>query len=202
MIWVLFSLVVILAVSLVLVLVSDLWLELHITGPFQVDIRLGFCWHWFKHKLSVPLYRYRPGASLSPKEIVDSNSTKLISLIRFAQLIKIFLCSLLPHSHIHIRGHAIVGTGDAAETGYLIGIMWHVLGLVNAFTQLLVSVSTINLTIRPEFSAICLDTDISCIVYLPVLHIISAAVKTVKHCNKTDFQQGGRKVWQNIPFRA
>ncbi len=69
--------------------------------------------------------------------------------------------------------------------------MWHVLGLVNAFTQLLVSVSTINLTIRPEFSAICLDTDISCIVYLPVLHIISAAVKTVKHCNKTDFQQGG-----------
>lgn len=89
-------LVVILAVSLVLVLVSDLWLELHITGPFQVDIRFGFCWHWFKHKLSVPLYRYRPGASLSPKEIVDSNSTKLISLIRFAQLIKIFYARYYP----------------------------------------------------------------------------------------------------------
>ena len=188
---------------LILFLVSTLWLEVT-TEKTAVRLRLGISWQWSRYRLAIPLYRSRPLAASLPQKPAAKTSSKSPATSELVKLSWRFLQSLMPHVAIHIQGAVTVGTGDAAETGFLIGIIWQLLGLANAAMRIALKETTIRLKIEPEFNAVCLKANIRCIVFLPVLHIIIAVAQTIKYwlSIRSDFNQGGRKRWQSIPFKG
>jgi hypothetical protein len=108
----------------------------------------------------------------------------------------------MPYSSLDVSGSIVIGTGDAAATGILTGIMWQILGWAKAVSQAVMTSGTFKVTIEPRFNTVVFNVNIRCIVFLPLLHIITAVVRTVKHLSRSTIEQGGRKLWQSIQFKG
>lgn len=187
---------------ILLLLAGTLWIELIITNTSSINIRVGICWLLYRYRLSIPLHRFKPQNLQAPTQTDSENSANKTSMIKKAiPLILSFVRSILPHSTLEVIGSIIIGTGDAAETGFLVGILWQFLGVLNWLIQVFFKNGTVDLRVFPEFNAHCLDANISCIVFLPMLHIITAVAQTIGRLSKRNYDQGGRRLWPSILFK-
>lgn len=85
-----------------------------------------------------------------------------------------------------------IGTGDAAWTGFLTGMIWSVksmaVGVASAVFKLKCSP---EMDIKPHFQKPASDTAFSCMIYMRLGHAIIAGVRVMKHLNGNVF-----KLWQ------
>ncbi len=182
---------------LILFLMSSFWLELVIEKS-TIKLRLGIGWQCFRRRIKIPVYYFHHRVTRLPKRATTQTSATgltMSSLVNLSRLSRIFLQSILPHVTMHVQAAVTVGTGDAAATGLRIGIIWQLLGFVNAFMQTALTAGHIDLKLKPEFNVACLEANIRCIVFLPMFHIITATVQTIKYWFRIrpDLYQGGKK---------
>lgn len=90
-----------------------------------------------------------------------------------------------------------IGTGDAAETGVLSGIVWGIKGgIVMLLSHFMSLRSKPAIQIEPSFIQACLYTEFECIVQFRIGNAILAGIRMFIHLRK------GRKVrWENTQFR-
>ncbi|MDD4504006.1 MAG: DUF2953 domain-containing protein [Clostridiaceae bacterium] len=72
-----------------------------------------------------------------------------------------------------------MGTGDAAATGFLYGILWIVIGNLMTFARSHLSINEPRIMVVPIFSQVQLSIDFSCIISMKLGHIINAGIRTM-----------------------
>lgn len=188
--------------ALLLLLAGTLWIELVITCSSN-NLRFGLCWHWSKYQVAIPLYQFQLRTAQPPATTGTRRHYKTGGRLRSARPVLLtFVRFIMPYSSLDVSGSIVIGTGDAAATGILTGIMWQILGWAKAVSQALMTSGTFKVTIEPRFNTVVFNVNIRCIVFLPLLHIITAVVRTVKHLSRSTIEQGGRKLWQSIQFKG
>lgn len=91
-----------------------------------------------------------------------------------------------------------IGTGDAAETGILSGLVWGIKGgLIMLLTHFLLLRTKPSISIEPSFMRACLYTEFECIVQFRVGNAILAGILLLVH-----FRKGRRAKWENTRFKA
>ncbi len=69
------------------------------------------------------------------------------------------------------------GTGDAAQTGIVCGLLWSAAGILNAYiTRHLKTIKT-NINITPCFNKSIFEVDAACIFHVKLVHIIVVLIK-------------------------
>ncbi|MGI6128802.1 MAG: DUF2953 domain-containing protein [bacterium] len=187
---------------LVLFLLATLKIEISIVNSLP-RLRLDIGWTLFGRHIVIPLWRSGLISLSMPKREAEA-VVKSPTVPNLASITGVFLRKLLPRTAVRLIGTMTVGTGDAAETGLLVGVIYQLVGLANAVLATFLKDGGISLKIKPNFNALCFEISISCIVSLPVFHIITAMVNTIWywHNVKPDIDQGGKKKWQSIPFKG
>jgi hypothetical protein len=178
--------------------VTTVWIE-GICTQFRACFRIGIRWGSPKYSIVVPLSCFKHF------NLWSSMALKSRPLDHFLETVGIemvtFLWHLLPQCSAEVRGVFIFGTGDAATTGILSGIVWQVASGAEVLFKQMLKKGIIEVKIRPDFESPVLDVDIHCIVFVPLLHIITAVVHTIWRQDCLALTQGGRRLWQNIPFK-
>jgi hypothetical protein len=72
-----------------------------------------------------------------------------------------------------------IGTGDAAATGLLYGILWIVLGSVMTYTRSCFNINEPRITVVPIFGNVQFIVDFSCIISMKLGHIINAGIRAM-----------------------
>ncbi|RAP19020.1 hypothetical protein C2W64_04292 [Brevibacillus laterosporus] len=97
-----------------------------------------------------------------------------------------------------LQWQTIIGTGDAAATGTLIGL---VLGIKNMLASMLsyyISLQEMpRITVEPMWNATIIRTELSCVLFFRVGHVIVALVRIAIKMKK-----GRARKWQITPFRV
>ncbi|TYS19939.1 DUF2953 domain-containing protein [Rossellomorea vietnamensis] len=94
-----------------------------------------------------------------------------------------------------VKWQTVFGTGDAASTGTMTGLMWGakggVIGVMSNYMQLQ---SKPQLAVIPSFQKALIQTEFSCIITFRVGHAILAGIKLIK------FWKGGKPKFQTKPL--
>ncbi|QKG84283.1 DUF2953 domain-containing protein [Kroppenstedtia pulmonis] len=92
-----------------------------------------------------------------------------------------------------------IGTGDAAETGVLTGVVWSVkttmIGMLGSYIRWGRSP---DLDVRPFFEKEILDTNLNCIIRFRVGHAILAVLRLLTRIHG----KGSEKNWQSTLYKA
>jgi hypothetical protein len=72
-----------------------------------------------------------------------------------------------------------IGTGNAAATGILYGILWIVLGSVMTYARSFFNISEPKITVIPIFDNVQIIVDFSCIISMKSGHIINAGIRAI-----------------------
>lgn len=72
-----------------------------------------------------------------------------------------------------------IGTGDAAATGVLYGIIWTVIGNIMTATKSYLNINKPKIIVVPVFSQVQLSIDFSCIISMKSGHIINAGIRAI-----------------------
>lgn len=131
----------------------------------------------------------------TPEEILTSfkNFRELLSHIvglhrivrKFFNKVKVF----------DIKWQTVFGTGDAALTGTMTGLLWGAKGgIISIVSQYMRLQSMPQLAVVPSFQKAVIQTDFSCIITFRVGHAILAGIKIIK------FWRGGMPELQSKPL--
>lgn len=92
-----------------------------------------------------------------------------------------------------------IGTGDAAETGVMTGVVWSVkatlIGMLGSYIRWDRSP---DLNVRPFFEKEILDTNLNCIIRFRVGHAILAVLRLLTRIHG----KGSEKNWQSTLYKA
>ncbi|NLJ81052.1 MAG: DUF2953 domain-containing protein [Firmicutes bacterium] len=160
----------------------------------------GFRWGSSKRFITTPLYGFKPLRSKSDADLSNKRWNYFLKLLR--PKVRPFIWNLIPKISAEIKGILIFGTGDAATTGFITGIIWQLVGGAEIVFKRSLKKGIFEFTVRPDFDSPALDLNIRCIVLISLLHIITAMMKTIWQRDCSIFGQGGRKLWRNIRFKA
>jgi hypothetical protein len=69
------------------------------------------------------------------------------------------------------------GTGDAAQTGIICGLLWSAAGIFNAYISRHIKIVSHELNITPSFDKKIFGVDASCIFHVRLVHIIVVLIK-------------------------
>jgi len=72
-----------------------------------------------------------------------------------------------------------IGTGDAASTGVLYGIIWVVIGSIINITKSYLNINKPRIIVVPVFSQVQLSIDFSCIISMKLGNIINAGIRAI-----------------------
>lgn len=91
-----------------------------------------------------------------------------------------------------------IGTGDAAETGILSGLVWGIKsGLITVIRHFLQMKKEPEIIIEPSFMQACLHTQFECIVQFRLGDAILAGIKFM-----INWKKGRGARWQNTQFKV
>lgn len=76
------------------------------------------------------------------------------------------------------------GTGDAAQTGIVCGLLWSAAGILNSHISRHLKVKGIKISITPCFNKRIFEVDASCIFHVRLVHIIVVLIKIYYMKNK------------------
>ncbi|NLY50411.1 MAG: DUF2953 domain-containing protein [Firmicutes bacterium] len=191
-------------------LTSSAWVEACFLSPSQPALRLrfGLNWGWKERRLVwLTVWRFSsdtssPSTTEERKKATKKGGFKLpLSLRTLLSL----LLKLLSGVRLNLTGRIRFSTGDPASTGLAAGAAWSFVGLGQSFIRTFCRGDRIKIELVPEFEEPLFEADIRCIVSVPVAHIISVGAQVVTYLRKEQVvkkKRGGKKRWQNIPFRA
>lgn len=101
----------------------------------------------------------------------------------------------------HLEWRSSVGTGDAAETGVITGVVWGVksilVGVLSSYVQW---TKQPLLKVDPLFSEAILKTDLHCIIRFRIGHAMLAAIRLMRSMRKG--RKGEEQKWQSTLFKA
>ena len=160
---------------LALLLLSNLWIELIISS--KNSLRFGVCWGHTSYRISIPIYRFKQKFLLIENIGNTDYFCRGRELLKAGRPLLFFVRSLFFHCSLDIRGVVTIGTGDAATTGIAAGTMWQIIGWAQALLAAMFKNQAIKVRIEPQFNTPVFSADIRCILFLPLLHIITAAMK-------------------------
>ena len=113
------------------------------------------------------------------------------NIVGLYQIITAFL------SHVHcerLTWHSIVGTGDAAETGVLTGLLWSLKSVILGWGSQFVNMKTpSNFLVTPDFNHLRLETHFTCILKFRLGHDIFAGVRILVHTKKIRFNKEAKQ---------
>ncbi len=117
------------------------------------------------------------------------------NVVGLRKIIKRFLSKM---QIIRLHWSSRIGTGDAAETGILSGVIWGIKSIIvwvlSHFMKMKV---TPEIRIEPSFMQACLYTEFECIVRFRVGNAIIAGLLILLHIRK-----GSRMKWQNTQSKG
>ncbi|MGM0843948.1 MAG: DUF2953 domain-containing protein [Bacillota bacterium] len=94
-----------------------------------------------------------------------------------------------------VKWQTVFGTGDAATTGTMTGLMWGAKGgIIGVISHYMKLQSKPQLSVIPSFQKAVVITDFSCIITFRVGHAILAGIKLIK------FWRGGKPKFQTKPL--
>ncbi|AYB41318.1 DUF2953 domain-containing protein [Brevibacillus laterosporus] len=221
--WFLGSLTV-LFLLLILLLITPIKIYLHYHRKQENDVLTIHIrvWKWIKINYELPMINLtlnknnqpevvakvkQKGDALSNTESKKSIDTEDVDrwmhrvqeLIERVQDFYPILCHALRHVYCEkLQWQTTIGIGDAAATGTLIGA---VLGIKNMLASMLsyyISLQEMpRISVEPMWNATIIRTELSCVLFFRVGHVIVALVRIVIKMKK-----GSARKWQITPFRA
>ncbi len=100
-----------------------------------------------------------------------------------------------------LEWRSTVGTGDAAETGVVTGVVWGVksilVGVLGSYVQW---TKQPFLKVDPLFSEATLETDLHCIIRFRIGHAMLAAIRLMRSMRRG--RKGEEQKWQSTLFKA
>jgi hypothetical protein len=98
----------------------------------------------------------------------------------------------------HLHWSTTIGTGDAAETGTLIGFSWgiksNIVGILSAYLTLR---DFPKLSVTPDFNKKRLETELRCIIRFRIGHAMIAGIRIILNLRKRRDEK-----WQSTQFRV
>lgn len=117
------------------------------------------------------------------------------NIVGLQKIIKRFLAKM---QIIRFHWNTRIGTGDAAETGILSGIVWGIKGIFVYFLARFLQLNvTPHIRIEPSFMQACLQTEFECIVRFRIGNAIIAGLLILIHMRK-----GSKIKWQSIQSKG
>lgn len=105
-------------------------------------------------------------------------------------------------SHVRcqkLKWHSTIGTGDAAETGILTGLVWNLKSVTMGWgSHYLAMETTASLKVTPDFNRPCLDTHFTCIVKFRLGYAILTGCRILFHIKKAGFQENKEKEHRTV----
>lgn len=99
---------------------------------------------------------------------------------------------------VDLDWHTTLGTGDAAETGALTGLVWGAKSMLIAFFSHNISFRTIpRVSVEPVWNGKCIRTRFTCILQFRLGHAMIAGIRILFRIRK-----GREQPWQTTPSRA
>ncbi|WP_163101224.1 DUF2953 domain-containing protein [Peribacillus alkalitolerans] len=208
-------------IILIIILFTKVTIEVfyyHGQDNDQLTVRIRALFNLVKKKIDVPLIKVDDNSpSLVVKEKVqtgedDSKAKKkvqqftphdfmdglhdtremLTHIIGLHKIIKKFLRTVTVHS---FHWHSMIGTGDAAITGTLVGGAWGLKGvIVGILTRYLRFQVSPDYTITPSFQHAISLTKVNCIIRFRVGNAIMAGLKLIR------FWRGGKPSFKTKPL--
>lgn len=86
--------------------------------------------------------------------------------------------------HAEIKIKLKQGTGDAAQTGVICGLLWNAAGILISYISRHLKITGRNLSIIPCFNKRMFEVDASCIFHVRLVHIIVVLIKIYYMKNK------------------
>lgn len=115
-------------------------------------------------------------------------------IVGLQKIVKRFLAKI---KIIKLTWWSRIGTGDAAETGILLGLIWGIKGgLIMLLSHFMKIRTKPSVSIEPSFMQACLYTEFECILQFRVGNAILAGILFLIHLRK-----GRRARWENIRFK-
>ncbi len=97
-----------------------------------------------------------------------------------------------------IEWHTQIGTGDAAETGALTGLVWGVKNMLLSVCTHYVTLRSIpRISVQPMWNNKCIQTEMNCIVHFRIGHAIVAGTRILLKLRK-----GRVRKWRTTPSRV
>jgi energy-coupling factor transporter transmembrane protein EcfT len=128
---------------------------------------------------------------LTPKKMIKNmkKMQKLVNrVIGFHEIVKKFVRHITIHQ---LNWKSSFGTGDAAHTGVLTGVIWSlkgsIVGLLSHYMQLRTKP---QLEVVPQFQKLHSETHLLCMISFRIGHTMFAAIRTVKYWKP---KKGGKK---------
>lgn len=130
----------------------------------------------------------------SEDDLLNSISNWKSLLAHVVKLHKIIRMFLKKVSVKNLEWHSVVGLGDAAHTGMIIGALWTAKGsLIGLVSHYILLKEMPKIIITPHFQQFVSQTHLTCIIQFRVGHAILAGVKLVK------FWKGGLPHFKRKP---
>lgn len=99
---------------------------------------------------------------------------------------------------VELDWHTTLGSGDAAETGALTGLVWGAKSMVVAFFSHNISFHTTpSISVEPIWNGKCIRTRFTCILQFRLGHAMVAGIRILFRMRK-----GREQPWQTTPSRA
>lgn len=132
---------------------------------------------------------------ITPSFIFDSISdtkTFLEHVVSFHKIIRKFFKRVKID---HVNWRTLVGVGDAANTGTLIGLLWSAKsGIITVVSKLMRLQTMPSIMVTPDFQRAIIQTEFSCMIQFRVGHAILAGIKIIQ------FWKGGRAKFKTKPL--
>lgn len=122
---------------------------------------------------------------------------------RIADLLRILKSFLTSVYCVELTWRSTIGTGDAAETGTLIGLIWGIKAPLLGWGIRYINMQTVpQLDLTPDFHRPRLETDFHCILKFRLGHAILVGIRLLHlflHLKKTFFKKERRFARQSEP---
>ncbi len=79
--------------------------------------------------------------------------------------------------HAEIKISLRQGTGDAAQTGIICGLLWNAAGILNSYISRHLKIISRKISITPCFNKRIFEVDANCIFHVKLVHIIVVLIK-------------------------
>ncbi|GIO03925.1 DUF2953 domain-containing protein [Brevibacillus laterosporus] len=132
-------------------------------------------------------------------EDVDRWVHRVHELIERVQDLYPILCQALRHVYCEkLQWQTTIGVGDAAATGTLTGVILGIKNMLASMLSYYISLQEMpRISVEPMWNATIIRTELSCVLFFRVGHVIVALVRIVIKMKK-----GSARKWQITPYRA
>lgn len=155
-------------------------------GKNNLSFEIRGLWGLFKLRYQVGLEspeKKETAEKVDKSQVMESLHQKMDSWKDIYHYIK---CELAPHLKRRLKGEEfrldiVFGTGDAAYTGMLNGVLWGVAGVLLSTMESITGMKKKSIRITPEFQKEIFQVDVFCIIGSRMVHIIKAVFKILLH---------------------